>query len=499
MKKFLLGLLTSMVFLTGCGGENKEISAPTNKISVRIAQDPDFLDPHKFVAASTGEILFNTFEGLMKPDDKGNLYPALASDYTMSEDGLTYTFTIKKDVFFHNGTELTPELVKLSYERFLNEGFPANRSTNEFRKTLKEIKIDGDKISFTLNSLNGSGASAFMDGIVYEENDKLYGTGPYTIDSYLPGEKITFKKFDKYWDISNVGNIEEVDFKIIKDSQGAILSFQTGEVDILPRMLVGHVEMVENFGNIVEDKQNLVQLLALNNNIEPLNDIKVRQAIHYAIDKNEIIEGASLGRGSIVGSGSSPLVANIYNKETENLYNTNLDKARELLKEAGYPKGFEVELKAPSNFQNHVDAAQIVKEQLAKVGIIVNISEIEWGTWLSEVYANRNYQMTVIGFEGEASPYRVFDRYMTNESRNMVNFNNKEYDDIILKAKLELDENKRQELFKKAQYILTEKVASVFLQSPNYIVAINKNINGFKIYPLYILDIGSLTIKESIK
>lgn len=499
MKKKVLALLMFLMFVfVGCGGEKAEDKkeATSNKVVVKISADPDFLDPHKYVAAATGEITFNIFEGLVKPDSDGNILPALAESYTISDDGLVYTFKIKKGILFQNGVELTPELVKASYDRFLTRDFPTNLSTTEFKKLIKSVEVNGDEVIFTLKQVTGEGVAAFLDGLVYEDGEKIYGTGPYYLDEYVPGERVTLKKFDKYWNIEKVGNVDEAEFRVIKDNQSAIMSFQMGDVDIIHRLTAEYVDMIGDSGKIIEGEQNMVQLLALNNDVAPLNNLKVRQAINYAIDKKEIIDGSSLGRGSVTGGAISPSVKSIYNKDLENLYQTNLEKSKELLKEAGYPNGFKVVLRAPANYQVHVDAAQIIKEQLIKVGIDVQIEEIEWGTWLSDVYKNRNYQMTVIGFEGKPSPYATVDRYRTKDPRNMVNFSNKDYDKVLSEIPLETDKEKQANLYKEAQRILTENVGSVFLQAPNYIVAINKNIDGFKIYPLYVLDLSSLVIKK---
>lgn len=486
----------SLFFLGACGSKNLNENKETNKVVIRITQDPDFLDPHKAVAAATGEILFNIFEGLVKFDSEGNLYPAIAESYKISNDRLTYSFKIRKGIKFQNGVEVTPELVKKSYERFLDKDFPANRVTGEFKSISKSIKIDNDNVIFNLKESNGIGLAAFIIGIVYPSNEKLYGTGPYILKNYLPGEKISLEKFQDYWDFSKVGNVEKVDFKIIKDEQSAIMAFQMGEVDIIHRLYSGYVDMIGENGNLIKGEQNLVQLLAINNEVKPLNNLKVRQAIQYAVNKNEIIEGASLGEASISGSASSPIVKSIYNKNTEDFYLYNIEKAQKLLAEAGYPNGFKLKLKAPSNYQVHVDTAQIIKEQLRKINIEVNIEEIEWGTWLSDVYKNRNYELTVIGFEGKPSPFSTFSRYMSTDSRNMVNFSNAEYDNLLTALSNENDENKKIKLFKEAQKILTENVASVFLQAPNYIVAINKNIKGFKIYPYYVLDLSLINLEK---
>lgn len=486
-----------LFLFVSCGEkESKDNTSLKNKVVVKISADPDYLDPHKYVAAATGEIIFNIFEGLVKPDSDGSIKPALAETYTVSEDFLTYTFKIKKGIKFQNGVDLTPELVKASYDRFLLKDFPTNLSTTEFKKLIKSVVVDGDNVVFTLDNVTGEGIAAFLDGIIYEDGDKIYGTGPYALEEYVPGERVTLKKFADYWNKDNVGNVEEAEFRVIKDDQSGVMSFQMGDIDIIHRMGAEYVSMVENSGNILEGEQNMVQLLALNNSVAPLDNLKVRQAINYAINKKEIIDGASLGKGAITGGAVSPSVKSIYNKETESLYNTDLEKSKELLKEVGYSNGLKLVLRAPANYRVHVDAAQIIKEQLAKIGIDVEIEEIEWGTWLSDVYKNRNYQMTVIGFEGKPSPYATVDRYRTKDPRNMVNFSNEEYDQIIAKIPTEIDQEKQAKLYRDAQKVLTENVGAVFLQAPNYIVAINKNIEGFKIYPLYVLDLSSLVIKN---
>lgn len=499
MKKSFMAFFVSLfLFLfVGCGG-GEEKSAPkeaTKKVVVKISADPDFLDPHKYVAAATGEITFNIFEGLVKMDSKGEINPALAESYKVSDDFLTYTFKIKKGILFQNGVELTPELVKASYDRFLLTDFPTNLSTTEFKKLIKSVEVNGDEVVFTLKQVTGEGIAAFLDGIVYVDGEKIYGTGPFYLDEYVPGERVTLKKFDKYWNIANTGNVEEAEFRVIKDDQSGIMSFQMGDVDIIHRLGAEYVGMIGDSGKIQEGEQNMVQLLALNNDVAPLNDLRVRQAIHYAINKNEIIEGASLGRGAVTGGAVSPSVKSIYNRETEDLYKTNLEKSKELLKEAGYENGLKLVLRAPANYRVHVDTAQIIKEQLIKVGINVEIEEIEWGTWLSDVYKNRNYQMTVIGFEGKPSPYATVDRYRTKDPRNMCNFSNKDYDKVLSQIPVEMDKEKQIALYKEAQKILTENVGAVFLQAPSYIVALNKKIDGYQIYPIYVLDLSCLVIK----
>lgn len=501
MKKKIAAVFMGLFMLTACGGskeESADYSSHKNHVVIRIAQDPDFLDPHKDVAAGTGEILFNTFEGLMKINSKGELNPALAESYEISDDGLTYSFVIRKGVKFQNGVELTPETVKLSYERFMNKDFPGNPVGQEIRKIIENISVDGNEIIFKLKNPDGSALGSFTIGIVYEdkENGKIYGTGPYILQNYYPGEKVELVKNENYWNKASVGNIDEAEFRIIKDTQNAVMSFQMGEVDIIHRIEPGYLAMIGENGKIVKGEQNLVQILAMNNSVKPFDDIRVRQAVNYAVNKDEIIKGASLGEGVQAGSAISPAVKSVYNKECESLYPFNIEKAKELLKEAGYSNGIKVTLKVPSSYEFHKDTAQILKEQLAKVGIDVEIQEVEWGTWLTDVYAGKNYEMTVIGFDGKVTPYRTVERYTSTNHRNLINFKSKEFDEIIKKITNETDENKRNELYKNAQMILAQGAGAVFLQAPNYLAVVNKNLEGFEIYPIYVLDISLLNFKN---
>lgn len=498
MKKKIATVLCSLFLFVACGSSEKEQEkvSEKNHVTIRISQDPDFLDPHKDVASATGEILYNVFEGLVKINSKGELKPALAENYTISDDGLTYEFTVRKGVKFQNGKELTPESVKSSYERFMDKDFPGNPVGAEIAKLIESITISENKIIFKLKQLDGSALGSFTIGVVNDEDGKIYGTGPYIIKEYLPGEHVLLVKNQNYWNKDSVGNIDEAEFKIIKDTQNAVMAFQMGEVDIIHRMETGYVDMIGENGKIIKGEQNLVQLLALNNDVKPLNDIRVRKAINYAVNKEEVIEGSSLGEAVVSGSAISPAVKNVYNKECENIYQFDLNKAKELLTEAGYPNGFEIILKAPSNYQFHVDTAQILKEQLAKAGINVKIQEVEWGTWLSEVYAGKNYEMTIIGFDGKVTPFRTVERYGSKNHRNLVNFKSEEFDKVISKIVNAKDEETRTELYKESQRLLTEGAAAVFIQAPNYIAAVNKNLEGFEIYPVYVLDVSLLNYKK---
>jgi peptide/nickel transport system substrate-binding protein len=173
-----------------------------------------------------------------------------------------------------------------------------------------------------------------------------------------------------------------------------------------------------------------------------------------------------------------------------------VDHAKELLKEAGYENGFDLTITVPGNYQNHVDTAAIIKEELKEIGINVEINQVEWGTWLEDVYKGADYEATVIGLTGKLDPNDVLGRYASDYSRNFFRYSNPDYDAIIKEALEETDEDKRAELYKEAQKILTEDAAAVWTTDPNNVVACRKDLKGYTAYPISFMDFSSLYYEE---
>ncbi|WP_297487040.1 ABC transporter substrate-binding protein, partial [uncultured Cetobacterium sp.] len=349
MKK-IGALLASLFLLASCGAKENVTQKDKNEVVIRISQDPDFLDPSKAVSAGTDEILFNIYEGLMKIQSNGELKPAIAENYNISDDGKTYTFIIRKNIKLSNGENLTPEMIKEAYLKVMEKDFSGNSKTKAIKDNIEKIIVDGDKLIFTLKMPSKLQLPIFTFEISKKIDGMLYGTGPFEIESYSPGENIIVKKNRYYWEKTS-GNLDVVEFKIIKDTQSAIMSMQMGEVDLIAKLEPQYLDLINQKDfTIVKGEQNLVQQLSINNNKSPLNNLKVREAIAYAINKNDIINGVSMGEAKACGSGVSPIVKAYYNPETENIFKYNIEKSKELLKEAGYENGLNLNLKVASNY-----------------------------------------------------------------------------------------------------------------------------------------------------
>ena len=392
----LLGLLCAV--LCGCkdgsaaqtpedeSGSNEPAAQPSetraNEITVGIAQDLDeSLDPHKAVAAGTKEVMFNVFEGLMKPTPEGDLIPAVAEKYEISDDQLTYTFTIRDGIKFHNGDPVTAEDVGESLARCKNGGdgiFEVEAFSN-----IQHIETaDSRSISITLGEPDSEFLSYLTAAVLpagYDGQDTApVGTGPFKFVSHVLQDSIVLERFDGYW--GEPAYLDKVTFKIIENADSILMSLQSGAVDLFAHLTSTQVAQLGNEFNIEEGTMNLVQAMYLNNAVAPFDDVRVRQALCYAIDRQQILDLAFDGYGSLIGSSMYPAFGKYFDDSLTNYYPYDVEKAKALLADAGYPDGFSMTITVPSNYQPHLDTAQVIVEQLKQVGIAGGLGQA-WGVW----------------------------------------------------------------------------------------------------------------------
>lgn len=513
MKKHLcillfMALLTTAV-LGGCAGgtgtssgDNPSKGQPAGEpvyggsAVVGIQQDIDSLDPHKATAAGTKEILFNIFEGLVKPDENGNLINAVASDYTISEDGLVYTFILRDNVKFHNGNAVTAEDVKYSLERVsgLLDGTPLISTLS----TIQAVDIiDNSTVQVTVESANTELIYSFVAAIIpagsgEEAGANPVGTGPFSYVSYTPQVGITVKKFDDYWQ-KGLPYLDEVNFKIVNSAETALLELQGGTIDIYAYLTDSQANELKDTFSVIASPSNVVQALFLNNTKKPLDDVRVRQAICYALDKDSVNDFVGGGNGTIISSAMLPTLKDYY-EDLNGTYGTGADieKAKALLADAGYADGFGLEITIPSNYEFHMQTGEVIAEQLKEVGIKVTINPVEWNTWLEDCYNGRNFQSTISGITCDTTPGYLLNRFQTDSKKNFVNFSNENYDEIYLKAQNSLDVSEKAEYYKELQRIVCDEATSAFIQVPANTTAISRKLAGYKFYPVYVQDMSTI-------
>ena len=489
------GALT--IALGACSGDKAGESS--SQITIGIPQDiEDSLDPHKAVAAGTKEVLFNLYEGLVKPDSSGELQPAIASDYSISEDATTYTFTLREGVKFHDGSMVTAEDVKYSIDRCadttngdpLVAAYSHIQSVNILDEKTVEVVLDGPDTDFLAYMTN-----AVIPASNENPDTNPIGTGPYKYVSRSPQENFVVEKFDDYW--GTPANIEHVTFKVCANADSIVMDLQGGSIDMFARVTPAQADQLGDSFQVLEGTMNLVQALYLNNEAEPFNNELVRQALCYAVDPQEIMDIVSGGKGTEIGSSMFPAFGKYYMPELNDMYKQDLDKAKELLKEAGYENGFSFTITVPSNYQQHIDTAQVIVEQLKKIGVTAEINLIEWDSWLSDVYAGRKYEATVVGVDASSlTPSALLSRFVSTVSNNFVNFSNADYDAAYAKALGTIDDEEKTAAFKECETLLAEHAANVYIQDLPCLVALNKKYAGYEFYPLYVQDISKLYIVE---
>ncbi len=487
---------------SGTADAGQEASGNTNggSVVVGIQQDIDSLDPHKATAAGTKEILFNIFEGLVKPDENGNLVNAVASDYTVSEDGLVYTFTLREGVKFHNGNAVTAEDVKYSLERVsgLLDGTPLISTLS----TIQAVEILDEKtVQVTVGSANTELIYSFVAAIIpsgsgEEEGADPIGTGPFSYVSYKPQEGIVLAKFADYWQ-QGLPSLDQVEFKITGSADTALMELQGGTIDLYAYLTDSQAQTLKDSHQVIASPSNVVQALFLNNAVAPLDDVRVRQAILYALDKEAVNDFVGGGSGTLISSAMLPTLKDYY-VDLNDTYGTtaNVEKAKELLTEAGLADGFDLEIAIPSNYEFHMQTGEVVVEQLKAAGINATIKAVEWSTWLEEVYNGRQYAATISGITCDMTPGYLLNRFQTDSSKNFINFANTEYDETYAKAQASLDLTEKAAYYARLQEILCEEAGSAFLQVPANMTAISKRLTGYKFYPVYVQDMSTVQIVE---
>jgi peptide/nickel transport system substrate-binding protein len=303
---------------------------------------------------------------------------------------------------------------------------------------------------------------------------------------------MVLEKFDGYW--GEGAYLDQVTFKIYEDSNALMSALSAGSVDMAAHLTIDQVDSVagDNF-QVLEGTMNLVQALYLNNAIEPFDNELVRQAMCYAVDVDQILELTSEGHGTKVGTSIYPAFTKYFDESLADYYTQDVEKAKSLLAEAGYPDGFEMTITVPSNYTPHMNVAEVLVEQLAQVGIQATIQPVEWETWLSDVYVGRDFQSTVIGFDAATlSAGSLLNRWMSDNDTNMIGYNNPDYDDLMAQANACTDEEQQTALYKEAAQLLTETAANVYIQDLADFVLLKNDLDGYAFYPLYVMDLSTV-------
>lgn len=516
MKKKLLALFLALVMvgavLPGCGdgskdpggqGNNGKTGEPVKggEITVGIAQDlDDSLDPHQTVAAGTREVLFNIFEGLVKPNSDGEMIPAVAEKYTLSEDGTTYTFTLREGVKFHNGQTVTAEDVVYSINRCAAVPEGQEKPLVAAFSAVKSVEaLDEKTVAVTIAQRDLEFISYMTAAIIpadYENQDTApVGTGPFKFVSRTPQQDFVMERFEDYWGAP--AWLDKVTYKICENADALVMNLNGSSIDLCAHLTSAQASQLNQNFQVLEGTMNLVQAIYLNNQAKPFDNQLVRQALCYAIDRQGIMDMVADGHGTAVGSSIYPAFTKYFLPELVDKYPHSVEKAKELLAQAGYPDGFDMTISVPNNYQPHMDTAEVVAEQLREAGINVTIQPVEWSTWLDTIYNGRQFQATVVGVDAANMTARaMLERFTSDYGKNFINYNNPAYDALFQQAINAQDEATQTDLYKQMETMLADTAANVYIQDLCDLVAMRQDLGGLKFYPIYVLDLSTVYLTQ---
>ena len=448
-------------------------------VTIGLVLEPPSLDPTAEAAAAVDEVVYaNIFEGLVRFAPDGAVVPALARSWEISPDGLTYTFHLHEGVTFHDGSPMSADDVKFSLER-INAEDSLNAQKQLYADIASVEVIDPLTAEVTLSRPNGDmiynlawGDAVIVSPATAATNATApVGTGPFRFDSRLEGDRVTIVRYPDYW--GTPARLERATFRFIADPSAAFASMMAGDVDTFPnfpaRETVAQFEADPRFRVVVGDTQGET-VLAINNGRPPLDDVRVREAIVHAIDRQAIIDGAEFGFGTPIGTFFPPFDPNYIDLTDLSAYDP--DRSRELLAEAG-AEGLSLSLKLPPPSYAR-RGGEIIARQLEAVGIDVEVVNVEWAQWLGEAFnpapcaagdesydgsceASFNYDLTIVSHT-EPNDLAIFAR-----DAYYFNYRSEAFTGFIAELAVTADPAARADLFKAAQRQLAEDYAAGFL------------------------------------
>ncbi len=475
-----LGTKTTTFMLGVAIGLSGTIATAKSNIVIGLQQEPTTLDPTADATASIdGIFTHNVFESLTTVTETGAVLPNLAESWKISDDNLTYTFSLAKGVKYHDGTDFNADDVKFSFDRAMGED-SVNPSKKIFSKITSVSVVDPHTIEIKLKSVdafflfNMAKGDASIVGSESVEGNKTnpIGTGPFTFTSWKRGDRMILSKNMDYRDAANI-SLDKVEFRFISDPAAASAAILSEELDAFPGFpapeLLPQFEADPRFDVRVGSTEGEV-ILAMNNAKPPFDDIRVRRAVSYAINRDEIIDGAMYGRATPIGSFYPP-----HGKAYVDLTGTyphDTAKAKALFEEAGVA-GMTMTLRLPP-FPYAKRSGEIIQAQLAAAGIDAKVENVEWGFWISEIYKKQAYDMTIIA---HTSPNDMGN--FARGKKYFYGFEEQEFTDLWASIRTETDPAKRDEMLKQGQRYLAENAIHGFLFQLPRLGVYRNGLNGF--------------------
>lgn len=475
------------------------------------------LDPIRETDGETFKVTENIYDTLVGYEDGGTkVVPSLAEKWEVSPDGLTYTFTLRKGVKFHDGTDFNAEAVKWNFERWMDKSHPYHNQDGYYyyndmfggykgdpNHVIKSVEaVDPGTVRFTLNYplapfIQNLGMSPFAiasptavqaagaDGFT----EKPVGTGPFKFKEWKRNDSITLEKNPDYWN-AGYPKVDTLVFKAIPENTARLTALINGEIDLMDGLNPDDAETVQANSDLqlIQRPSMNIGYIGFNVEKEPFNNPKVREAISHAINKPEIIEAFFAGFGQPAVNPMPPTLWGHNDSIKDREFN--LDKAKQLLAEAGFPNGFKTDFWAmpvPRPYMpDGVKIAEAIQQDLKKIGIETEIVTMEWATYLEKVRLGEQ-TMFMLGWTGDNGDPDNFLATLLDKNNidgnNNTRWANEEASQLMMKAKQASTQAEREELYKQVQEIIFKDVPLVPLAHSTPVLAARANVVDYKPHP----------------
>jgi peptide/nickel transport system substrate-binding protein len=440
--------------------------AAKTTLNLGMSVEPAGLDPTIAAPVAIGQVTWqNIFEGLVSIDETGKVQPQLAKSWEISPDGLTYTFKLQTDVKFHDGEAFDSAAAKFALDRA--RGKDSVNPQKRFFASIASIDTpDAETLVLHLSSPTGSliywlgWPASVMVGPKSAADDKTtpVGTGPFKFSTWAKGDHVELVKNADYWNKQVVAKLDKVTFRFINDPQAQAAALKSGDLDAFPEFAApelmssfdGDARLATKIGNT-----ELKVVAGMNNARKPFDDKRVRQALMMAIDRKTVIDGAWSGLGTEIGSHYTPNDPGY--QDMTGVLPYNVEKAKALLAEAGYPNGFTFTIKSPQ-MAYAPRSAQVMQAMFAEIGVTMNIEPTEFpAKWVKDVMTSRDYDMTIVA---HAEPLDI-DIY--SRDPYYFNYKNPAFNDLMKKVQETPDPAEQAQFYGEAQKILAEDVPALYL------------------------------------
>lgn len=519
MKKFLSLLLAAVMTLSfsACGGGNNSVSEESSntekssgengyKETVTFGQGADVtsLDPHQGKETPAVTVTCQIFDTLTIIDpETGEVKPQVAESWEQVDD-TTYVFNIRKGIKFHDGSELKAEDVKFSLDRAI-----ASPAVSYIVDFIKEVKIKDD---YTVELVLGAPYAPALRNLavpfaaivpknIVEKDEKAFqlnpvGSGPYKFVEWKQGDSIKLTAFDEYMDGKPAS--QNLVMKVIPENSQRLIALETGEIDIAYDLIPNDLKKIKEQDSLkaFEAPGLTCWYISMNMNKAPFDNPKVREAINYAIDRQTIVDTIMSGSGQPADAIIAPAVFGYYGT---GVYEYNKEKAKQLLKEAGFENGLTTSLWVNDN-QSRIEICQAIQAMLLDVGIDCKVEVMEFGSFIQRCTAGEHdmgfFGWTTSTQDADYTYYSLEHSSMQGASGNRSFINNPEVDELVEKGRAVADPEQREEIYKE----LAIKLSEINNNAPIYYATVNvgtsKNVEGFIIDPVGYHDLKNVKVAK---